>query len=48
MSRSRGPAIYLTMASLFIATAMGDPLTLGEQISLRVFMMITSKAAAAS
>ena len=28
-----GTAIYLTMASLFIATAMGDPLTVGEQIS---------------
>ena len=41
-----GTAIYLTMASLFIATAMGDPLTVGEQISLLVFMMIASKGAA--
>ena len=41
-----GTAIYLTMASLFIATAMGDPLTIGEQISLLVFMMIASKGAA--
>src|SRR5215212_5754815 len=27
-----GTAIYLTMASLFIAEALGDPLSLGEQI----------------
>jgi aerobic C4-dicarboxylate transport protein len=41
-----GTAIYLTMASLFIAEAMGDPLSLGEQISLLVFMIIASKGAA--
>ncbi|RNL64166.1 C4-dicarboxylate transporter DctA [Nocardioides marmoriginsengisoli] len=41
-----GTAIYLTMASLFIATAMGNPLSLGEQFSLLVFMMIASKGAA--
>jgi len=41
-----GTAIYLTMASLFIASAMGTPLALGEQISLLVFMMIASKGAA--
>ncbi len=41
-----GTAIYLTMASLFIAEAMGDPLSIGEQISLLVFMMIASKGAA--
>ncbi len=41
-----GTAIYLTMASLFIATAMGDPLSIGEQISLLAFMMIASKGAA--
>ena len=41
-----GTAIYLTMASLFIATAMGDPLSVGEQISLLAFMMIASKGAA--
>ena len=41
-----GTAIYLTMASLFIASADGTPLTLGEQISLLVFMMIASKGAA--
>ncbi|KAA1426554.1 cation:dicarboxylate symporter family transporter [Nocardioides antri] len=41
-----GTAIYLTMASLFIATAMGSPLSIGEQISLLLFMMIASKGAA--
>jgi aerobic C4-dicarboxylate transport protein len=41
-----GTAIYLTMASLFIASAMGDPLALHEQISLLIFMMIASKGAA--
>ncbi|MCM2387833.1 cation:dicarboxylate symporter family transporter [Streptomyces albipurpureus] len=41
-----GTAIYLTMASLFIANAMGDPLTASEQISLLVFMVIASKGAA--
>jgi aerobic C4-dicarboxylate transport protein len=41
-----GTAIYLTMASLFIATAMGQPLGLGEQIALLVFMIIASKGAA--
>jgi aerobic C4-dicarboxylate transport protein len=41
-----GTAIYLTMASLFIASAMGTPLSLAEQISLLVFMVIASKGAA--
>lgn len=41
-----GTAIYLTMASLFIATAMGNPLSVGEQVSLLLFMMIASKGAA--
>src|SRR4029077_8076723 len=41
-----GTAIYLTMASLFIASAMGHPLSVGEQISLLLFMMIASKGAA--
>jgi aerobic C4-dicarboxylate transport protein len=41
-----GTAIYLTMASLFIAEAMGAPLSVGEQISLLLFMMIASKGAA--
>ncbi|MGZ4490088.1 MAG: cation:dicarboxylate symporter family transporter [Nocardioidaceae bacterium] len=41
-----GTAIYLTMASLFIASAMGTPLDIGAQISLLVFMVIASKGAA--
>ena len=41
-----GTAIYLTMASLFIAEALGDPLSLSEQIGLLAFMIIASKGAA--
>jgi aerobic C4-dicarboxylate transport protein len=41
-----GTAIYLTMASLFIASALGHPLSVAEQISLLLFMMIASKGAA--
>jgi Na+/H+-dicarboxylate symporter len=41
-----GTAIYLTMASLFIADALGKPLSIGQQISLLVFMVIASKGAA--
>ena len=41
-----GTAIYLTMASIFVAEAMGKPLSLGEQISLLIFMVIASKGAA--
>jgi len=41
-----GTAIYLTMASLFIADAMGNPLAIGEQLSLLVFMIVASKGAA--
>ncbi|MET0693143.1 MAG: cation:dicarboxylase symporter family transporter, partial [Propionibacteriaceae bacterium] len=41
-----GTAIYLTMSSLFVASAMGAPLTIPQQISLLVFMMIASKGAA--
>ena len=41
-----GTAIYLTMASLFIAEAMGQPLSIGAQLSLLAFMMIASKGAA--
>ncbi|TDC82094.1 cation:dicarboxylase symporter family transporter [Micromonospora sp. KC606] len=41
-----GTAIYLTMASLFIASAMGNPLSVSEQVSLLVFMIIASKGAA--
>ncbi|MBA3368019.1 MAG: cation:dicarboxylase symporter family transporter [Geodermatophilaceae bacterium] len=41
-----GTAIYLTMASLFIAEATGQGLSIGEQISLLLFMIIASKGAA--
>lgn len=41
-----GTAIYLTMSSLFIANAMGDPLSAGQQISLLLFMIVASKGAA--
>jgi aerobic C4-dicarboxylate transport protein len=41
-----GTAIYLTMATLFIAEAMNAPLSTGEQISLLLFMIIASKGAA--
>jgi aerobic C4-dicarboxylate transport protein len=41
-----GTAIYLTMASLFIADAMGSPLSVGQQIGLLLFMMVASKGAA--
>ncbi len=41
-----GTAIYLTMGALFIANAMGKPLSIGEQIGLLIFMIIASKGAA--
>jgi len=41
-----GTAIYLTMASLFVAEAVGTPFSIGEQISLLLFMIIASKGAA--
>ncbi|MET9858640.1 cation:dicarboxylase symporter family transporter [Streptomyces smyrnaeus] len=41
-----GTMIYLTMASIFVAEAMGNPLGIGEQISLLLFMFIASKGAA--
>lgn len=41
-----GTAIYLTMASLFIADAMGKPLSVTEQIGLLLFMIVASKGAA--
>lgn len=41
-----GTMIYLTMASLFIADSMGQPLSLGQQITLLLFMMVASKGAA--
>ncbi|MDJ0392589.1 cation:dicarboxylase symporter family transporter [Rhodococcus sp. G-MC3] len=41
-----GTAIYLTMASIFIADAMNLPLSIPEQFSLLLFMIIASKGAA--
>jgi aerobic C4-dicarboxylate transport protein len=41
-----GTAIYLTMASLFIADALGRPMSISQQIGLLVFMIIASKGAA--
>ncbi len=41
-----GTAIYLTMATLFIAEAMNDPLSIGEQAGLLLFMIVASKGAA--
>jgi aerobic C4-dicarboxylate transport protein len=41
-----GTAIYLTMASIFIADAMNLPLSIPEQLSLLLFMIVASKGAA--
>jgi aerobic C4-dicarboxylate transport protein len=41
-----GTAIYLTMASIFIAEALDKPMSIGEQVSLLLFMVIASKGAA--
>jgi len=41
-----GTAIYLTMASIFISEALDKPMSLGQQISLLLFMVIASKGAA--
>lgn len=41
-----GTAIYLTMATLFVADAMGKPLSWTEQLGLLVFMIVASKGAA--
>jgi aerobic C4-dicarboxylate transport protein len=41
-----GTAIYLTMGALFIAQATNTPLTFGQQFSLLVVCLVTSKGAA--
>ena len=41
-----GTAIYMTMAAIFIAQATNTPLSLLQQITLLVVMMLTSKGAA--
>jgi aerobic C4-dicarboxylate transport protein len=40
-----GTNIYMTLASLFIAQAMGIHLTLGQQLAILIVAMITSKGA---
>ena len=41
-----GTAIYLTMASIFVADAMNIPMSIGDQLSLLLFMIIAAKGAA--
>jgi aerobic C4-dicarboxylate transport protein len=41
-----GTSIYLTMAAVFIAQATGVDLTLGQQITLLLVLLLTSKGAA--
>jgi Na+/H+-dicarboxylate symporter len=41
-----GSMLYMSFASLFIAQAYGVPLTLGQEISLLLTLMITSKGVA--
>jgi aerobic C4-dicarboxylate transport protein len=41
-----GTNIYMTLASLFIAQALGIELTLGQQLGILIVAMITSKGAA--
>jgi aerobic C4-dicarboxylate transport protein len=41
-----GTAIYLTMSSLFVADALGRPMSIGQQIGLLLFMVVASKGAA--
>lgn len=41
-----GSMLYMTFASLFIAQAYGVPLTLGQEISLLLTLMLTSKGVA--
>ncbi|WP_330185318.1 cation:dicarboxylase symporter family transporter [Nocardia sp. NBC_01503] len=41
-----GTAIYLTMATLFVADAMHKPLSWTEQLGLLIFMIVASKGAA--
>jgi aerobic C4-dicarboxylate transport protein len=41
-----GTMIYMTMASLYIADAMGKPMAIVEQIPLLLFLLVASKGAA--
>jgi aerobic C4-dicarboxylate transport protein len=42
-----GTSIYLSMAAIFIAQATNTPLTLWQQLTLLIVLMLTSKGAAA-
>ena len=41
-----GTSIYLTMAAVFIAQATNTPMTLGQQLTLLLVLLLTSKGAA--
>jgi aerobic C4-dicarboxylate transport protein len=41
-----GTSIYLTMAAVFIAQATNTPMTIGQQITLLLVLLLTSKGAA--
>lgn len=43
-----GPNIYMTLATLFIAQALGFDLTFGQQITILLVAMLTSKGASGS
>ena len=45
-STSTAPAIYLTMAAVFIAQATNTPMTLTQQLTLLAVLLLTSKGAA--
>lgn len=42
-----GTSIYLTMAAVFVAQATNTPLSFGDEVSLLVVLLLTSKGAAA-
>jgi len=41
-----GSMLYMTFASLFIAQAYGVPLSLGQEVSMLLVLMLTSKGIA--
>ena len=41
-----GTSIYLTMAAVFVAQATNTPMTLGQQLTLLLVLLLTSKGAA--
>ena len=41
-----GTSIYLTMAAVFIAQATNTPMDIGQQVTLLVILLLTSKGAA--